>query len=143
MEDGSGEPEDLSPSSNDSSDSERKFSERHAIPDLQDLITIRAKHFLDTYQGPKTKEMGDKAAAILQELQVLAKEIEKCHPTKGSSAALKLFTRLCRYFSIDEAENVTSAELLRAEIAGSLLESLNCENGKLIPIRRPTITESF
>ena len=143
MEDGSGEPEDLSPSSNDSSDSERKFLERHAIPDLQDLITIRAKHFLDTYQGPKTKEMGDKAAAILQELQGLAKEIEKCHPTKGSSAALKLFTRLCRYFSIDEAENVTSAELLRAEIAGSLLESLNCENGKLIPIRRPTITESF
>ena len=135
MEEGSGEPEDLSPSSNDSSDSERKFLERHAIPDLQDLITIRAKHFLDTYQGPKTKEMGDKAAAILQELQELAKDIENCYPTKGRSAVLKLFKRLCKYFSTDEAENVTSAELLRAEIAGSLVQSLNCESGKLTPAR--------
>ena len=129
MEEDSGDIERVSRSSSESSDSERKFFERNPVPDLQDLITIRAQHFLDTYLGPKTKEMGEKAELILQDLQGLAKDIENCHPSRGSAAAYKLFSRLCKYFSTDETENVTSAELLRADLARSLVESLHHGNG--------------
>ena len=132
--DDTGEIEHLSRSSSDSSDSEGQFFAQNAIPDLQDLITIRAHYFLDTYQGTKTKEMGDRAALILEELQGLAKDIENCQPNRSCSSVLKLFTRLCKYFSTDEMENVTSAELLRAGLAASLVGSLNSDNGEPCPL---------
>ena len=96
---------------------------------FQDYITMCAKRFLETHESSKGKIMREKAAAILAELQKLAKDVQRCYfQTQGGNGST-LFKRLSDYFEGDALESITSSELLNSGIVGILLEVFSSPNG--------------
>ena len=122
--------EDLSSSDSDSSSDDHALSTTALATNLQDYITLRAQKFLEVQESGKGKDMRDKAAATLCELRSLASDLEKCYLGRGSADGTELFTRLSKYFLLDELESITSAELLGSEIGRVLLEVFSNPNSK-------------
>ena len=121
--------EDISPSPSDSSSSSQNYPMlSHATN--YDLNVFRAKKFLEVHETGKSKEMREKACAILNELQTLASDIENCYLGDGDGDGTKLFTQLSKHFHGDSLETVTSAELLHSEIVRVLLNVFSSREGE-------------
>lgn len=125
--------DDVSPSPSESSSSEHNYTSESLTNTLEDYIVARAKKFLDTHEQTKGVEMRDKASGILDELQTLAKDIEKCYlgDNGGTACGTELFSRLSTHFLGDSLESITSSELLHSEIVRVLLDVLSNPNGKV------------
>ncbi|KAK5156828.1 hypothetical protein LTR04_005535, partial [Oleoguttula sp. CCFEE 6159] len=109
------------------SDGSSSSSERHCPPppplsSVQDIITMRAKKFVQAHETDIGKEMRDKAAGVLEDLRGLAKDIKSCYLGHGNSDGSKLFARLAKYFDGDALESITSYELLTSGIVEVLLD---------------------
>ena len=121
--------EDISPSPSDSSSS----SQNYPIPSVamdQDLNVFRAKAFLEAHETERSKDMRDRASAILTELQKLASDIENCYLGDGDGDGTKLFAQLSKHFHGDALETITSAELLHSGIVRVLLDVFSSVEGK-------------
>ncbi|KAF2267328.1 hypothetical protein CC78DRAFT_530919 [Lojkania enalia] len=92
------------------------------MPNIEDIITLRAKKFIDVHETDGTKAIRDKATAILDNLRSLAKEIRACALENGPGNCMELFTRLASYFDGDALESITSYELMSSNIVDILLE---------------------
>jgi E3 ubiquitin-protein ligase TRIP12 len=122
--------DDMSPSPSESSSSDQIYTSRSLGPNLQDHITISAKKVLDVHEKCKGTDMRDKAAAILSELQILAKDIERCYLGDGEGNGNNLFMRLSSHFSEESFESITSFELLHSQVAQVLLDIFTNTDGR-------------
>ena len=116
-----------SPSS--SSDSEADYGLSASLPTLKDLITLRAKKFIDTHENSSDVAMRAKASQIMEDLQALAKEIEACYLHNGTGNGVDLFNRLATHFDGDALESITSSELLGSDIVRVLLDVFDPAHG--------------
>jgi E3 ubiquitin-protein ligase TRIP12 len=92
------------------------------LPNIDDIVTLRAKKFMEVHEKDSSKPIREKAAAILDDLKSLAKEIRACVLENTEGNCLELFTRLAAYFEGDALESITSYELMTSNIVEVLLE---------------------
>ncbi|CAG8973217.1 hypothetical protein HYALB_00006386 [Hymenoscyphus albidus] len=119
----------------------------HATSDvitMQQLITQRAKNFMEIHENEKnSKDMKKKAMKILTSLQSLASKIEAHYLKQGPGNGTALFTSLASYFDGDVLESVTSAELLNSEVVRVLLDVFNNPDDRLANNARSAFLEVF
>lgn len=114
------------------------------ITTMQQLITHRAKTFMEVHENEKnSKNMKKKATKILTSLQDLASEIESHYLRQGPGNGTALFTALASYFDGDVLESVTSAELLNSEVVRVLLDVFNNPDERLSNDARSAFLEVF
>ncbi|KAH6097598.1 hypothetical protein HBI65_086780 [Parastagonospora nodorum] len=106
--------------SDSSSSSDRP--EPPVVQNIEDIITLRAKKFLEVHEKDSDKPIRDKASAVLEDLKSLAKEIRGCIQEGTQSKCTELFTRLANYFEGDALDSITSYELKSSKIVDVLLE---------------------
>ncbi|PQE21443.1 HECT-domain-containing protein [Rutstroemia sp. NJR-2017a BBW] len=120
---------------------------RHApseLSSMMNIITLRAKKFLDVHENEKnSKSMKKKATKILASLQSLASDIENFYLRQGPGNGVELFNTLASYFDGDVLESVTSAELLNSEVVRVLLEVFNNPDEPLANDARSAFLEVF
>lgn len=121
--------DDISASPSTSSSSDRSYPVPPPTRKLQDNVTLRAKKFLEKYEDSKGTAMREKASAILDEVQTLAKDIRNCYLGDRTGNASGLFSKLSEYFSSDALESITSSELLSSEIVQVLLDIFSNSDG--------------
>jgi E3 ubiquitin-protein ligase TRIP12 len=115
-----------------------------ALTTMQELITRRAKKFLEVHENEKnSKTMKKKAMKILTSLQSLASEIEGYYLRQEPGDGVQLFSKLVTYFDGDVLESVTSAELLNSEVVRVLLDVFNNPDEKLSNDARSAFLEVF
>ncbi|KAF1937788.1 hypothetical protein EJ02DRAFT_458426 [Clathrospora elynae] len=112
------------------------------MPNIEDIITLRAKKFIETHEKESDKLIRDKASAVLDDLKSLANEIEASVSDDGSSDSMGLFTRLARYFEGDALESITSYELKSSRIVEVLLDVFSSTSMKGVD-PRPVFLEAF
>ena len=114
------------------------------VTSMQQLISQRAKKFLDVHENEKnSKNMKKKAMKILISLQGLASDIETHYLRQGQGDGVQLFTTLASYFDGDVLDSVTSAELLNSEVVRVLLEVFNNPDERLSNDARSAFLEVF
>jgi E3 ubiquitin-protein ligase TRIP12 len=96
--------------------------ESSPVQDIEDVITLRAKKFIEVHEKDSDKPIRDKASAVLEDLKTLAKEIRECVQEGSQSTCVDLFTRLAAYFEGDALDSITSYELKSSKIVDVLLE---------------------
>ncbi|KAF2825511.1 hypothetical protein CC86DRAFT_467925 [Ophiobolus disseminans] len=89
---------------------------------IQDVITLRAKKFLEAHEKDSDKPIRDKASAVLDDLKSLAKDINSCMQSRSLGKCKELFTLLATYFQGDALESITSYELKTSKIVDVLLD---------------------
>lgn len=141
-------PDDISPSPGSSRGSTMSLDltphRDSDIPTLQQVISLRAKKFLDVHENEKSsKTMKRKATKILSDLQTLAWNIESHYLHRAPGIGKELFTSLASYFDGDLLESVTSAELLNSELVRVLLEVFDNPDESLRNNARSTFLEAF
>jgi E3 ubiquitin-protein ligase TRIP12 len=128
-EDEEGEDNENGDGDDHSDDSEQLPSPRpphsHRILDPQDIITLRAKRFVEAHGDEGSQEMRAKATRILDDLNNLAAELRTCYNGSKGQSGIGLFRRLAKYFDGDALESVTSYELMSSGIVDVLLEIFN------------------
>ncbi|KAL4984709.1 hypothetical protein BDW68DRAFT_166548 [Aspergillus falconensis] len=89
---------------------------------MHDSVVRDARAFMEQYESSQGVEMRKKALETLNELQVLAADIEGCYSGAGDHGdGLDLFRKLASYFEGDALESITSSELLNSGIINTLL----------------------
>lgn len=112
----------------DHSDSEPPSYDRRSarvVQDVQDVITIRSKRFLEAHGHEGSEELKSKATTVLNDLRNLAEEVKACYGGTGIQGGADLFKRLAKYFDGDALESITSYELMTSGIVDVLLQILN------------------
>lgn len=115
---------DMREDDDDDSDSSSSSDRRDPLPlpNIEDIITLRAKKFIEAHERDSDKPIRDKASAVLQDLRNLADEIRTCVSAGGATQLRELFTRLASYFEGDALESITSYELKSSKIVDVLLD---------------------
>lgn len=113
------------------------------ITDLQDIITLRAKRFMEAHGSEGGEAMQTKATNILSDLQRLAKDLQSCYSSPKSSNGTALFRCLSGYFDGDALESITSFELLTSGIVETLLGIFTNEDTQIATDARADFLEVF
>lgn len=110
----------------DDDDSDSSSSSDHpeppAVNDIQDIITLRAKKFIEVHEKESDQPVREKASQVLADLQSLAKDIRDCVQEESQANCTDLFVRLAAYFEGDALDSITSYELKTSKIVDVLLE---------------------
>lgn len=93
-----------------------------SVHNAEDVITLRAKKFIETYENDSDKPVRDKASAVLDDLKSLAQEIRDSSEGHSLGKCKGLFARLATYFEGDALESITSYELKTSKIVDVLLD---------------------
>ena len=128
----------------DDSDSSSS-SGQHALPlpNIDDVITLRAKKFIEVHEKDSDKPIRDKASAVLDDLKSLAKDLEQCTLQGSPNNCAELFARLATYFEGDALESITSYELKSSKIVDVLLELFSTDSSASGADLRALFLESF
>lgn len=92
------------------------------VHNAEDVITLRAKKFIETHEKDSDKPVRDKASAVLEDLKLLAQEINDSIQGHSHGKCKGLFARLATYFEGDALESITSYELKTSKIVDVLLD---------------------
>lgn len=95
------------------------------VQDVQDVITLRSKRFIEVHGHEGSEELKLKATTVLNDLRDLAEEVKACYSGVGTQGGADLFKRLAKYFDGDALESITSYELMTSGIVDVLLQILN------------------
>jgi E3 ubiquitin-protein ligase TRIP12 len=95
------------------------------VQDVQDVITLRSKRFIEVHGHEGSEELKSKAITVLNDLRELAEEVKACYSGAGNQGGADLFKRLAKYFDGDALESITSYELMTSGIVDVLLQILN------------------
>lgn len=115
----------------------------HMNNDIQDIITARAKKFMEVHENEAPTTMKSSASKELDDLRSLAQELRHCYSTKGNRKGLELFIRLAAYFSGDALESITSYELLTSGVVDALLEIFGSADTQRSMDARAAFLEAF
>ena len=96
-------------------------------PNVDDIITMRAKKFIEVHEKDSDSSVRAKASAVLGDLKSLAKELKECTLQGNTSNCADLFARLAKYFEGDALESITSFELKSSKIVDVLLEVFSAD----------------
>ena len=130
----------------DDDDSDSSSSSDHnspPLPNIDDIITLRAKKFIGVHEKDSDKPVRDKASAVLDDLKSLAKDLKECTLQGNLNNCSKLFTRLAKYFEGDALESITSYELKSSKIVDVLLEVFSIDNSTSGADPRSLFLEAF
>ncbi|RAR05428.1 thyroid hormone receptor interactor 12 [Stemphylium lycopersici] len=129
----------------DESDSSSSSDQREPppMPNIEDIITLRAKKFIEAHEKDSDKPTRDKASAVLDDLKLLATEIKSCISRGNTGNCMNLFTRLASYFEGDALESITSYELKSSKIVEVLLEVFSSPTSSRDVDPRPIFLEAF
>jgi E3 ubiquitin-protein ligase TRIP12 len=133
------------PHVDDDSDSDES-SGRHVfppMPDMEDLVTLRAKKFLEVHETDSAKPVREKATKIMDNLKMLAQDIKTCVLEDGGGDCMQLFTKLASYFDGDALESITSYELMQSGIVNVLREVFSAPPRKQGVDPRSVFLETF
>ena len=145
-DDDEGEDDEIEDRDDRSEDSEEQPSPRlpqHRIMDPQDIITLRAKRFMEAHGDEGSQDMRMKAARVLEDLKTLAAELQQCYSGSKSDGGMALFRRLAKYFDGDALESVTSYELMSSGIVDVLLKLFNDSDVQAATEARSDFLEVF
>ncbi|KAF2452861.1 hypothetical protein BDY21DRAFT_388374 [Lineolata rhizophorae] len=106
----------------DSSSSEDIYPPGGPLPNVEDIITMRAKKFVEVHETDQGKGLRKKGEEILNDLKELAEGIKACYLRSDTSDGVEHFKRLAEYFDGDALDSITSYELLTSNIVEVLLE---------------------
>ena len=112
----------------DGSDSEPPSDDRpsaRVVQDVQDVITLRSKRFIEVHGHEGSEELKLKATKVLDDIRNLAQEMKACYSGVGTQNGADLFKRLAKYFDGDALESITSYELMTSGVVDVLLQILN------------------
>ncbi|KAF2151901.1 hypothetical protein K461DRAFT_226804 [Myriangium duriaei CBS 260.36] len=99
----------------------------HNYPDVQDLVTLRARRFVQSFATAKSNATAKEATATVHELRDLGKQLQNAYSIGDTVIGEALFQRLAQYFSSDGIDGITSYELLQSETVETLLDVLSKE----------------
>ncbi|KAF1970059.1 hypothetical protein BU23DRAFT_220661 [Bimuria novae-zelandiae CBS 107.79] len=126
----------------DSSSSSERY-QPPPMPNAEDVITLRAKKFIEVHENDDAKTIGEKATVIMNDLKSLAMEIRRCVLEDGLGDCIQLFTRLAGYFEGDALESITSYELMSSGIVEVLLDVFSTSKTPTGVDPRPLFLEAF
>lgn len=115
----------------------------HRIMDPQDVITMRAKRFIEAHGDEGSQEMRAKATRVLEDLNAVASDLRQCYGENEGKGGTALFRRLAKYFDGNALESVTSYELMSSGIVNTLLEIFNEEDIEAATEARSDFLEIF
>ena len=130
----------------DDDDSDSSSSSDHnppPLPNIDDIITRRAKKFIEVHEKDSDKPVRDKASAVLDDLKSLAKDLRECTSQGSTSNCSELFVRLAKYFEGDALESITSYELKSSRIVDVLLELFSNDSPSSAADPRSQFLEAF
>jgi E3 ubiquitin-protein ligase TRIP12 len=133
------------PDDDDDSDSSSSF-DRHdvtPVPNIEDVITLRAKTFIEVHEKDSDKHIRDKAIAVLEDLKSLAHDLKQSALQGSTDKCMELFTRLASYFEGDALESITSYELKTSKIVEVLLELFSAPDSTNAADPRSVFLEAF
>lgn len=115
------------------------------VIDPQDIITLRAKRFVQAHGKNETDGIRSQATEALDSIKLLANQLRACYlesnaPDRGGAA---LFQELARQFDGDALESITSYELMTSGIVEVLLDIFNSDNGESATRARSEFLEVF
>ncbi|KAK3673995.1 Ubiquitin fusion degradation protein 4 [Recurvomyces mirabilis] len=113
------------------------------ITDVEDVITLRAKRFMEAHSSEGTPEMREKASRVLQDLRNLTAELKMCYSGVQSQGGTELFGRLAKYFDGDALESITSYELMTSGVVDVLLAIFNDPDTQAAAEARSDFLEVF
>ncbi|KAJ4985328.1 ubiquitin-protein ligase [Stagonosporopsis vannaccii] len=123
--DGNGEDQDDDDDDDDSSSSSDQNPP--PLPNVDDIITLRAKKFIEVHEKDSDRPVRDKAAAVLDDLKTLVRDLREYELQDNSDRYSELFTRLAKYFQGDALESITSYELKSSKVVDVLLDVFSTE----------------
>ncbi len=115
---------------------------RHIL-DTQDIITMRAKQFVEAHGAGGNEEMKAKASLVLADLKGLAADLRACYLHTTSNNGTTLFRRLVKYFDGNALESITSYELMGSGIVDALLDVFNSPDEQCAIKARSDFLEVF
>lgn len=93
--------------------------------DVQDIVTSRAKRFIEAHGDSGHEQMRAQATEALEGIKSLAQELKACYGSASSQNGMMLFQRLAKYFDGDALQSITSYELMTSGIVEVLLDVFN------------------
>jgi E3 ubiquitin-protein ligase TRIP12 len=117
--------------------------EAPAVHDIEDIITLRAKKFIEVHEKESDKPVRDKASAVLDDLKSLTKDIRECVQEGSLGKCKELFTRLAAYFEGDALESITSYELKSSKVVDVLLDVFSAPSPAIGVGQRSIFLEVF
>jgi E3 ubiquitin-protein ligase TRIP12 len=129
--------------SDSDSDSSSDQREPPPMPNIEDIITLHAKKFIETHEKDTDKPTREKASAVLEDLKSLAREIKTCVSKGDAGNCKELFVRLASYFEGDALESITSYELKSSKIVDVLLDVFSTSESVRHVDPRPMFLEAF
>ncbi|KAI4765245.1 hypothetical protein E4T52_00073 [Aureobasidium sp. EXF-3400] len=126
----------------DDSGSESGAQNVHTPPtaSVRDIITSRARKFVEAYQNDGG--LGE-ASRALSELKRLAEDLRECYNSSNLSDGPALFQRLAKHFDGDTPETITSYELLTSDIVSTLLEIFKSSDSHTGRAARAAFLDAF
>ncbi|TIA46705.1 hypothetical protein D6C79_05055 [Aureobasidium pullulans] len=134
--------EDQDDEDDDDSESESGARKLHTPPtaSVQDVITSRARKFVEAYQNDGG--LGE-ASRALTELKQLAEDLRQCYTSNNLAEGPALFKRLAKHFDGDTPETITSYELLTSDIVSTLLEIFKSSDSHTGRAARSAFLDAF
>ncbi|TIA17567.1 hypothetical protein D6C80_03880 [Aureobasidium pullulans] len=134
--------EDQDDEDDDDSESESGARKLHTPPtaSVQDVITSRARKFVEAYQNDGG--LGE-ASRALTELKQLAEDLRQCYTFNNLAEGPALFKRLAKHFDGDTPETITSYELLTSDIVSTLLEIFKSSDSHTGRAARSAFLDAF
>lgn len=124
--DGNGEDQDDDDDDSDSSSSSDQNPP--SLPNIDDIITLRAKKFIEVHEKESDRLIRDKASAVLDDLKSLVKDLKECASQDNAEKYSQLFTHLANYFEGDALESITSYELKSSKVVEALLDVFSTDS---------------
>ncbi|WPA96535.1 uncharacterized protein RHO25_001142 [Cercospora beticola] len=115
----------------------------HRLADPQDVITLRARRFMEVHGDGGSEDLRSKAMQVLSDIRSLAEDLKAAYATSTSGNGTSLFKKLAQYFEGDAIDSITSYELMTSGIVDVLLEMFNNKNEEAAAKARADFLEIF
>ncbi|EME50326.1 hypothetical protein DOTSEDRAFT_69002 [Dothistroma septosporum NZE10] len=126
-----------------SDDSELRLPRHRRIHNLQDIITLRAKRFMEAHGDEGSEDMRSKATKVLDDIKSISGKLQSCYNSTDKQGGVSLYRQLAKYFQGDALDGITSYELLTSGIVDTLLELFVSEDESISQSAQADFLEVF